>query len=72
VKGGFQLAREPKKISLLDVVEATEGPLSLNQCVIDENRCSRSNSCAVHPVWVEITRSVEDRLKAQNFSNLLQ
>ncbi|MFA5354936.1 MAG: Rrf2 family transcriptional regulator, partial [Thermodesulfovibrionales bacterium] len=45
VKGGFQLAREPKKISLLDVVEATEGPLSLNQCVIDENRCCRSNSC---------------------------
>ncbi|NTU43709.1 MAG: Rrf2 family transcriptional regulator [Nitrospirales bacterium] len=70
VKGGFQLAREPQEITLLDVVEATEGPISVNICTHDESRCCRSDFCTVHPVWVEIKKSLEDRLKSQDFSQL--
>ncbi len=71
VKGGFQLAREPKDISLLDVVEATEGPLSINTCAIDSKNCGLSGRCPVHPIWVEIRKSVEESLKVKDFSHLV-
>src|SRR3990170_3768906 len=34
-RGGVTLAREPKEISLLEVVEAIDGPIQLNECVGD-------------------------------------
>src|SRR5512145_1035583 len=42
VKGGFSLARPPKEISVLDVLVAIEGKMSLNLCVPDKRCCSFS------------------------------
>jgi len=71
VKGGFRLRKRPADVSLLDVIEAIEGPLAMNKCVIDRRACSMTGSCTVHPVWVEICRSVEKRLKSHTFADLL-
>lgn len=49
--GGFTLGRSPAKISLLQVVEAVEGPINPNRCLTGEGSCERSASCTVHPVW---------------------
>ena len=38
-RGGVTLAREAKDISLLEVVEAIDGPIQLNECAGDENNC---------------------------------
>lgn len=70
VKGGFILARAPKEISLLEVIEAVQGPVAMNICAIDEALCERSSSCAIHPVWVEIRKQVEQILKKKNFEDL--
>lgn len=70
VKGGFILARAPKEISLLEVIEAVQGPVAMNICAIDEALCERSSSCTIHPVWVEIRKQVEQILKKKNFEDL--
>jgi Rrf2 family protein len=70
VKGGFELTRQPKDITLLDVIEAIQGPVAMNMCALDEKTCGFSSSCAVHPVWVEIRREVEKILKKNNFAKL--
>lgn len=70
VRGGFMLARAPKEISLLEVIEAVQGPVAMNICAIDEALCERSSSCAIHPVWVEIRKQVEQILKKKNFEDL--
>lgn len=70
MKGGFQLARKPADISLLDVIEATEGPVVMNICAVERGNCSFSGECAVHPVWVDIRRDMEKRLKNWNFGLL--
>jgi Rrf2 family iron-sulfur cluster assembly transcriptional regulator len=57
--GGFVLGRPPGKITLLEVVEAVEGPIIPNRCVTGEGVCDRSGSCNVHPVWV----SVQDQVR---------
>jgi Rrf2 family protein len=51
--GGFQLAHPAAEVSLLDVIEAIEGPTHLNQCLISENACDRHATCPAHPVWIE-------------------
>jgi Rrf2 family protein len=68
VKGGFQLARLPEEISLLDVMEAIEGEVSMNVCALDQTLCGRSKTCPVHPIWVEIRKDFRKILKKYNFA----
>jgi Rrf2 family protein len=72
VKGGFQLAKKPVDVSLLDVIEAIEGSVAMNICAVDKKLCEQSNSCPVHPVWVETRSLLEDRLRRYNFAKLLE
>ncbi|MCX8022549.1 MAG: Rrf2 family transcriptional regulator [Syntrophorhabdaceae bacterium] len=72
IKGGFQLAKDPKDISLFDVIEAIDGPPGMNRCAIDKKACSLSDRCPVHPVWVELRFSVEDTLKNVSFKELIE
>jgi len=51
--GGFQLARRVAEISLLEVVEAIEGPTQLNLCIPQGPNCDRKDWCGAHSVWVE-------------------
>lgn len=70
IKGGFQLAKNPKDISLLDVVEASEGEIALNVCVLDRTLCGRGGNCPVHPVWVEVRRDFRNALKKHTFDGM--
>ena len=51
--GGFQLASPPDGVSLLNVVEAIDGPVQLNLCVAGGTGCEQHATCVVHPVWQE-------------------
>ena len=69
-RGGVTLARDAKEISLLDVVEAIDGPILLNECVGDPADCEFSNDCLVHPIWVEAQESLVKRLRETRFDQL--
>lgn len=71
VKGGFQVARDPRKISLLEVIEAVSGPVGLNVCVVDKQSCDRSGHCAVHPVWIDLQKDFSRKLSAIKFDKLV-
>ena len=60
--GGFVLGRSPDKITLLEVVEAVEGPIIPNRCVTGESECGRTNTCNVHPVWISVQDQVRNIL----------
>lgn len=68
--GGFVLARSPSEITLLEVIEALEGPVFLNVCLIREGYCNRATTCPVHDVWGEAQKGFLDVLKSCNFSEL--
>ena len=69
-RGGVTLARAAKEISLLDVVEAIDGPILLNECVGDPDDCVFSDDCLVHPIWVEVQESLVKRLHETKFDQL--
>jgi Rrf2 family cysteine metabolism transcriptional repressor len=57
--GGFTLARDPSRISVLEVVEALEGPLAPTSC--DGGQlCGRSGACAAAGVWSRATEALRD------------
>ncbi|BCB96524.1 Rrf2 family transcriptional regulator [Dissulfurispira thermophila] len=71
VKGGFQIAKSPKQINLLDVIEAVDGVVAMNRCAIDRKFCNLSHNCSIHPIWVELKKEVEKTLKKIDFARLI-
>lgn len=50
-RGGIQLAKDPAHITLRQVIEAIEGPVRLNRCLLVPGECALERTCAAHPVW---------------------
>jgi Rrf2 family protein len=67
-RGGVSLARSAEDISLLDVVEAIDGPILLNDCVGDNGSCSFGDSCPMKPVWCDAQQELVSRLDNTNFA----
>jgi Rrf2 family protein len=70
-RGGVSLARDPKDITLLEVVEAIDGPIQLNECLGEDGSCMFENNCPIKPVWCDVQNELVRRLKATNFADLL-
>lgn len=71
-RGGVMLARDPKDITLLEVVEAIDGPIQLNECVGSEGTCTFDENCPIKPVWCNAQEELVNRLKNTNFADLMQ
>lgn len=72
IGGGFFLTKDPGEISLLDVLEAEEGPLYLNQCLIRAGACNRDLFCPVHGAWKEIRDELAAVLGRYDFARLAE
>ena len=70
-RGGVTLGREPKDITLLEVIEAIDGPIQLNECVGGEGLCSFDGECPLKPVWCDAQDELVTRLKGTNFAQLM-
>ncbi len=68
--GGFQLARPAEEITLLEIVEAVEGPIVLNRCILAKGLCSRDSTCTVHPVWKEVQENMTEVLSKVTLRHL--
>ena len=71
-RGGVTLAREAKDITLLEVIEAIDGPIQLNECVGNNGSCSFEGECPLRPVWCDAQDELVKKLKSTNFFSLLQ
>ena len=70
-RGGVTLAREPGTISLLEVIEAIDGPLRLNECIGDDTLCTFERKCPARSVWCEAQVELMNRLKHTTFEQSL-
>jgi Rrf2 family protein len=72
MRGGISLARDPSQITLLDVVEAIDGPIRLNECVTNEGVCTFEAECPIKPVWCDAQVELVNRLKSVNLAMLAE
>lgn len=68
--GGISLLEEPQAITLRRVIEAVEGPIYLNRCLIRPGLCPRDSFCPVHPVWARIQAIVNRELESIRIKDL--
>jgi Rrf2 family protein len=68
--GGISLLSEPQAITLKQVIEAVEGPIYLNRCVIRPGLCPRDSFCPVHPVWSRVQAIVIRELDSVRIADL--
>jgi Rrf2 family protein len=70
--GGYALARPPEAISFCDVIEAIEGPISVNACLDHALGCDQIPRCTMIGVWSEVQRSVTEVLSRTTIAALRQ
>lgn len=71
-RGGVSLAKDPATITLRHMVEAVEGPIFLNLCLIRPGECPRDSFCPVHPVWARVQAVLLRELDAVSAKDLAE
>lgn len=69
--GGLLLNCDPKETSLLAVLEAVQGPVTVAGCVDDPDFCDKHESCAYNRVWCGVDKLVQDYLSSITLDTLL-
>ncbi len=70
-RGGVSLAKDPERISLLEVVEAIDGPILLNECVSASGVCIFGDECPMRPVWCDAQAELVEKLRTTTFDQFL-
>ncbi len=71
-QGGYRLAKSPKKYTVKDILEITEGSLCPVACVEEEGAaCPRSSECPTLPVWRGLSRVINEYLSGITLQDLL-
>jgi len=68
--GGFEISAMGRLTSMRDVVEAIDGPISLNVCVSQKRSCPRKDWCPAHPVWAKAQESLITVLTTAKIADL--
>ena len=69
-RGGVLLARPAEQISVLEVVEAIDGPMELNECTSGAGGCPFGENCPLRPIWCDTQRELIEKLRNTNFAQL--
>jgi Rrf2 family protein len=68
--GGYRLARTPEEISLLNIIEASEGPARFDHCVLRDGPCDWKETCPVHDTWARTQDALIRELAATTLADL--
>ena len=69
--GGYRLARAPSQISLIEIVEAIEGPLGMTECSGEHSSCEHEPHCGVQGQWRQINDVIADTLRGMTLAQML-
>ena len=71
-EGGFSLAVPAEEVTVLRVLQATEGPFEIAACVNHPEMCPRAETCPANPIWTRVTTTVNDLLDQTTIADLAQ
>lgn len=69
--GGLMLRQPREQVNVLQILEAVEGPICLNICLLDPNECARQSICPAHDFWEILQIDISKQLKAMTLSKLV-
>ncbi len=69
--GGYTALADPATISVLDIIEAIEGPTDSGKCVLEDRACAEHAACALHQPWSSARSHLLQELRATPLASLL-
>lgn len=68
--GGYRLSRPASEITFLEVLEAADGPIALNECCENGIGCSRAKLCSMERVWRDAELAMKNVFQGVRLSDL--
>lgn len=69
--GGIAILPDPQNITVKDVIEAVEGPIAINHCLLEPGICSRQLECQLFGLWGEAQKKMLEVLQSVTIKDLL-
>lgn len=70
IGGGISLARPASEINMLQIVEAMEGPLTINRCFANPGECPREAYCSIHDALAAVQTGLANSLEKIDMARL--
>ena len=71
INGGFHLAKAPEQITLLEILETMEGPISVVDCVRSPEKCKRQSLCPARDIWQKLNDGIRELTKNITLDDIL-
>jgi len=68
--GGYKLARDPHRISALEVIRAVDGPIFLTACFTEHGACQQSERCTVREPLRKVHEAILNLLNGIMISDM--
>lgn len=68
--GGYAPAGQLATISVLDVIEAVDGPTENGRCVVADSDCDAAHPCVLHDAWARARSELVATLAAVNVESM--
>lgn len=70
-QGGYILSREPKDITVADIMEVVEGPIEISDCIDKENGCDNTDCCATRLLWEKLKKSIDEVMASVTLQDIV-
>lgn len=71
-QGGLMFDCELDKVTLFDLIELIQGPVSVAVCATDPEYCSKMNHCSFHMVWHGANKLLDNYFSSITLADLLE
>ncbi len=69
-EGGYELVATPESATVLEVIDAVEGPTGLRECLLRGTPCDSGRTCSLHEPWIEAEEAMLAKLRTTTFADL--
>jgi Rrf2 family protein len=71
-EGGYMLTRAPEEITMLEIIEAGEGPLKAERCALKDGPCQWDFACPLHWIWGDAIAAFRETLAHVTLATLVE
>ena len=68
--GGVAFCKDPKHLTVMQVVDAIDDLTPLNQCAMGLERCDDTNGCPMHEIWKKAQKEIILKFKSTKLIDL--
>jgi FeS assembly SUF system regulator len=70
-EGGYKLGKPAEVLTVIEIIEAIEGPLAITECALVSHHCGQAKGCGVQDHWKKINQVIYKSLSALTLADLM-